>query len=373
MNSQRRGFHYRPNVQATVEMGASTTNLFRFAGMNENVECDTDISPRLSPEMVILEEHQQSIASSHPSLCQPRKKSPPRVQRSKSEQTDRKEIKLPPLNVSSSPSIEKKNLKPSPPKPTKLSTPPPEHTNEDPVCETCHNDWQVRMIQEGEERQSSCTCTCSSSGTSRISLVPTSSCDDPLPPLPDDRNADWQLRMIQEGESRQSCTSASTSLLSNQTPVEMDQFEKLSTSSSRRPDRVRSRPTFHVPTERCRTRDLYSDDSGYWDVPVEHIPERANERGSRLKKTKESPIKMIEVEAGHAVPLKGSEETWNAFCRGKVIDTECISCQTFLYCDATANIVLCPCCRFLSHVDGGRDEGVGIGLTVEYVFERMSG
>jgi hypothetical protein len=442
MNSQRRSFHHRgsrPNV-AKVEMGDSTTNLFCFAGMNDSVVEELDdgvISPRLSPDMAMpMEEDQQSSSSSSSSrrglFFSPilRKKSPPssRVQqRSKSFQ----DIKLPSFDVSCSTRKMKANLKaPPPPEPAKLSTSLPlDHTNEDPVCDDtpCNKDWQPEQTSR------------------RISIVPTSSSssckhhDPPLPPPPPpppprkyDRNADWQLRMVQEWESRQSCTSKTptaetattiSSHFSNQQQLpikEMDQRLK-TLKSSLLADIVRPRPTesSRVPTtESGRTRledscseqddssaDCHGEDAPKeinlcWDtVPAEYLPScRATTKEQRFDivgqhhiqkkpiEEEQSPppaIEMIEVKAGHAVPLKGCEETWKAFCRGTVTETECSSCQAFLYCVATAKIVLCPCCHFLSPVVGVHEEegqqhddeegDVGIGLTVEDVTERMSG
>jgi hypothetical protein len=82
---------------------------------------------------------------------------------------------------------------------------------------------------------------------------------------------------------------------------------------------------------------------------------------------------QVELLPGHFVPLIGSEETWQAFCADNVIDIECSSCETFLYCKNTAEMVLCPGCRMISPIDkvGVGAEGLGLGLTVAAAFDML--
>jgi hypothetical protein len=82
---------------------------------------------------------------------------------------------------------------------------------------------------------------------------------------------------------------------------------------------------------------------------------------------------QVELLPGHFVPLIGSEETWQAFCADNVIDVECSSCQVFLYCKNTAEMVLCPGCRMISPIDqvGIGAEGLGLGLTVADAFDML--
>lgn len=83
---------------------------------------------------------------------------------------------------------------------------------------------------------------------------------------------------------------------------------------------------------------------------------------------------QVELLPGHFVPLIGSEETWQAFCADNVLDIECSSCQMFLYCKNTAEMVMCPDCRMVSPVgDAGLgSEGLGLGLSVAAAFELLS-
>jgi hypothetical protein len=83
---------------------------------------------------------------------------------------------------------------------------------------------------------------------------------------------------------------------------------------------------------------------------------------------------QVELLPGHFVPLIGSDETWQAFCADNVIDIECSSCQTFLYCKNTAEMVLCPECRMVSPIDnvGIGAEGLGLGLSVVAAFDMLS-
>jgi hypothetical protein len=441
----RGGGSSRPNV-AQIEMGDSTTNLFCFSGMNDGVveqephDEGVVISPRLSPAMAMaLDEGQHSPTSSSSSTSSSRrsfffgrtKKSPPSrgVETSMSFQTCTKDIKLPSLGVSSSSSsnssTKKTHLKAPPPEPTKkLSSTSPlrsDRTNEDPAlgCDIPpqkydrNADWQQRMIQEWESRPPSCTTTSSTLTATTATATST---------IASSHRSSNQHKPQQR-----------------QRKEEMDQFENKTNSTALLADIVRPRPmtsSSRVPPTESSCRGASDDDdddddfedfddsedSGYSDAPSDievnpwtkvsaeylalppRMPARTiSERGvgivghqqEQLKKKKNTeeeeestpfPIEMIEVKPGIAVPLKGCEETWKAFCRGKVTETECSSCQTFLYCVATATVVLCPCCHFLSHVGGNDDEGqqhsdegegeggdVGIGLTVEDVSQRMSG
>jgi hypothetical protein len=83
---------------------------------------------------------------------------------------------------------------------------------------------------------------------------------------------------------------------------------------------------------------------------------------------------QVELIPGHFVPLIGSDETWQAFCADNVIDIECSSCQMFLYCKSTAEMVMCPECRMVSPIDdvGLGAEGLGLGLSVVAAFDMLS-
>jgi hypothetical protein len=83
---------------------------------------------------------------------------------------------------------------------------------------------------------------------------------------------------------------------------------------------------------------------------------------------------QIELLPGHFVPLIGSDETWQAFCADNVIDIECSSCQMYLYCKNTAEMVMCPECRMVSPIDdvGLGAEGLGLGLSVVAAFDMLS-
>eukprot|EP00934_Nitzschia_sp_Nitz4_P002282 Nitzschia sp. Nitz4//scaffold227_size32659//12721//13737//NITZ4_007898-RA/size32659-processed-gene-0.25-mRNA-1//-1//CDS//3329542794//2282//frame0 len=66
---------------------------------------------------------------------------------------------------------------------------------------------------------------------------------------------------------------------------------------------------------------------------------------------------MIEVTPGQYVPLLGSAETWSAVQRGQV--------SRATLCIDTADMVLCPSCRGISPVEGGRGGGLGLGMKEE--------
>jgi hypothetical protein len=85
---------------------------------------------------------------------------------------------------------------------------------------------------------------------------------------------------------------------------------------------------------------------------------------------------QVELLPGHYVPLIGTEETMHAFCEDNVIHIECSSCQLFLYCKRTAEMVMCPGCRMISPIDevdevGLEAEGLGLGLSVAAAFEML--
>jgi hypothetical protein len=57
---------------------------------------------------------------------------------------------------------------------------------------------------------------------------------------------------------------------------------------------------------------------------------------------------QLEISPGVFVPLRGSDETWNAIERGFSSNADCLACSTALICIADADYILCPDCRFVS-------------------------
>jgi len=76
----------------------------------------------------------------------------------------------------------------------------------------------------------------------------------------------------------------------------------------------------------------------------------------------------IEVAPGMHMRLRGSQETWRAIEQDFYMPSECICCNTTLFCIQDAAYVLCPDCRVISPMEGfvngggGGDDGGGVGL-----------
>lgn len=78
---------------------------------------------------------------------------------------------------------------------------------------------------------------------------------------------------------------------------------------------------------------------------------------------------MIQVAPGVKVPLRGSEETWEAINEDFYVPCICIGCQTTLCVIQDAAYLLCPSCRTISPMEGHFVDhtlaGVGMGFRLE--------
>jgi predicted RNA-binding Zn-ribbon protein involved in translation (DUF1610 family) len=80
-------------------------------------------------------------------------------------------------------------------------------------------------------------------------------------------------------------------------------------------------------------------------------------------KAERASSQTIEISPGHHVRLRGADETWKAIENDYYMPTECISCESTIFCIQNADFVLCPDCRVVSRMDGVSSRGVGgVGL-----------
>jgi hypothetical protein len=90
---------------------------------------------------------------------------------------------------------------------------------------------------------------------------------------------------------------------------------------------------------------------------------------------------MIDVGPGVKMPLRGSDETWEAIEYGRVTITTCISCQIDLNCLEDAQLVICPDCTMMSPVDqtpgpgkvSYERYGVGVGVKPQEILDWVRG
>lgn len=75
--------------------------------------------------------------------------------------------------------------------------------------------------------------------------------------------------------------------------------------------------------------------------------------------------KMVEVTPGNFVPLRGSAETWEAIRNMRIQKCVCYICTSRLVCVEDADMVMCPGCRAISPIEGGRGGGLGLGMKEE--------
>jgi len=87
---------------------------------------------------------------------------------------------------------------------------------------------------------------------------------------------------------------------------------------------------------------------------------------------------LVEIHPGYSVPLRGSDETWHAYCHDNVASVDCTACLSHILCIASASMVLCPNCRMISPtynegiMEGGYPtESLGLGLSQEYAAEEL--
>ena len=73
------------------------------------------------------------------------------------------------------------------------------------------------------------------------------------------------------------------------------------------------------------------------------------------------PSPIIEIEAGVFEPLRGSQETLRAVQDGEITPVNCICCQSRFHCIKAARYVICPACKVIGPVPGGK-VGVGLGF-----------
>jgi len=74
----------------------------------------------------------------------------------------------------------------------------------------------------------------------------------------------------------------------------------------------------------------------------------------------------VEIAPGLSVPLRGGDETWRAFCEGRVVHFECEGCHQMGYCINSCTMVICPGCRAVfgnRHRSPVAMKSLGLGLT----------
>jgi hypothetical protein len=66
----------------------------------------------------------------------------------------------------------------------------------------------------------------------------------------------------------------------------------------------------------------------------------------------------IEISPGVHVRLRGAAETWKAIENDYYMPTECICCESTIFCIQNADFVLCPDCRVVSRMEGVSSRGM---------------
>lgn len=77
------------------------------------------------------------------------------------------------------------------------------------------------------------------------------------------------------------------------------------------------------------------------------------------------PVFELEIQPGHFVPLRGSEETLDAMNNDFILNISCFACTTKVQCIADSEYVLCPICKVVSPIDHNLGSGTGVGLGFE--------
>jgi hypothetical protein len=88
---------------------------------------------------------------------------------------------------------------------------------------------------------------------------------------------------------------------------------------------------------------------------------------SELSRSQMPSQSSIEISPGIQVRLRGADETWKAIEHDYYMPTECICCESTIFCIQDADYVLCPGCRVVSRLEGSSSRGVGgVGLGFKY-------
>lgn len=107
------------------------------------------------------------------------------------------------------------------------------------------------------------------------------------------------------------------------------------------------------------------------DLPPDFDITESSDGSSCCGQEDDVPYEQIQVADGVFMRLRGSQETQEAWDKGKCINTVCFVCDTRLACVSDCDCVVCPVCRLVSPVDyvppaaGFRQRhvgGVGLGI-----------
>jgi hypothetical protein len=150
-----------------------------------------------------------------------------------------------------------------------------------------------------------------------------------------------------------------------------------------------STPPFCVPLSICAPRQssmvpsvTESDDSSQYSMdlsrsstppplprhpPPRHQQEQHQEHHQEQHQQPSQQESMIEISPGVHVRLRGADETWKAIEQDYYMPTECLCCQSTIFCIQNADFVLCPDCRVVSRMEDSSSQGMGgVGLGFKY-------
>jgi hypothetical protein len=106
----------------------------------------------------------------------------------------------------------------------------------------------------------------------------------------------------------------------------------------------------------------------WWNKSSHHSSSPDRKRSAKPELPPPSPPQStIEISPGVHVRLRGADETWKAIANDFYMPTECICCESMIFCIQNADYVLCPDCRVVSRMEDPSSRGVGgVGLGFKY-------
>jgi hypothetical protein len=135
-------------------------------------------------------------------------------------------------------------------------------------------------------------------------------------------------------------------------------------------------PSFVVSSDASsadNSRDIWrsdlSDCSSSTDRKVHSIPEFSR---SQMPPPPPLPSQShVKISPGVQVRLRGADETWKAIQHDYYMPTECICCESTIFCIQDADYVLCPDCRVVSRLEGSSSHGMG-GVGLGFTYDDLS-
>jgi hypothetical protein len=125
-----------------------------------------------------------------------------------------------------------------------------------------------------------------------------------------------------------------------------------------------------VPSSVASDASSAEDSRDLWRGSISNCCSSSISELSRSRMPPPPPLpsqSSIEISPGVQVRLRGADETWKAIEHDYYMPSECICCESTIFCIQDADYVLCPDCRVVSRLEDSSSRGMGgVGLGFKY-------